>query len=126
MRILYVDDDTRLAALTARKLRGLAPDIQAETVSSVREALARLERIASEPLELVLTDVRLRDGDGLTLLRHIRENSLPLAVVIITGLGDEETAVAALKARADDYVVKRRDYLERLPVLLESALNHYR
>ncbi|MFL6332009.1 MAG: response regulator [Pyrinomonadaceae bacterium] len=126
MRILYVDDDTRLAALTARKLRGLAPDIQAETVSSVREALARLERIASEPLELVLTDVRLRDGDGLTLLRHIRENSLPLAVVIITGLGDEETAVAALKARADDYVVKRRDYLERLPVLLEGALNHYR
>ncbi|HEY0727013.1 MAG TPA: sigma 54-interacting transcriptional regulator, partial [Pyrinomonadaceae bacterium] len=72
------------------------------------------------------TDIHLRDGDGLSLLNHIRENSLPLAVVIVTGLGDEETAVAALKARADDYVVKRKVYLDKLPVILESAFNHYR
>src|SRR5262249_38029098 len=57
---------------------------------------------------------------------YIRENAIPVAVVVVTGLGDEDTAVAALKARADDYVVKRKDYLERLPTILESALNHYR
>src|SRR5678815_60314 len=55
----------------------------------------------------------------------IRDSSLPLAVVIVTGMGDEDTAVAALKARADDYVVKRIGYLDRLPLLLESAFNHY-
>src|SRR5215213_5986695 len=126
MRILYVEDDPRHADLTARRLRKSAPHVRVETVSTIREALARLKRIASEPLELVLTDMRLRDGDGLSLLQHIREHSLPLAVVLITGMGDEETAVAALKARADDYVVKHKDYLHRLPVILESALNHYR
>src|SRR5678815_4908340 len=83
------------------------------------------EKFGSEPIDLVLTDMHLRDGDGLSLLTHIRENSVPVAVVIVTGVGDEETAVAALKARADDYVVKRMGYLERLPLVLESAFNHY-
>src|SRR3954470_5708632 len=126
MRILYVEDNPVDADLTARALQKNAPDVEVETVSSIGEATARLARITSDPLDLVLTDMRLRDGDGLSLLQHIREHSLPLAVVLITGTGDEETAVAALKARADDYVVKRKDYLDRLPVILESALNHYR
>lgn len=126
MRILYVEDDPRDADLTLRMLRKTAPHLQLESVSTIQGALARLERLKSEPLDLVLTDMHLRDGDGLSLLLHIREKSLPLAVVMITGLGDEETAVEALKARADDYVIKRKDYLDRLAVTLESALNHYR
>ena len=126
MRILYVEDDPRDADLTLRMLRRSAPHLQLESVSTIKGALARLDRLRAEPLDLVLTDVHLPDGDGLSLLKHIRENSLPLAVVVVTGMGDEETAVEALKARADDYVVKRRDYLDRLSVTLESALNHYR
>jgi PAS domain S-box-containing protein len=126
MRILYVEDEPRDADITVRMLRKTAPHLQLETVSTVHEALARLEHLARDPLDLVLTDVHLLDGNGLSLLQHIRESSLPLAVVLVTGMGDEETAVAALKARADDYVVKRKDYLDRLPVILESALNHYR
>ncbi|HKU74025.1 MAG TPA: sigma 54-interacting transcriptional regulator [Pyrinomonadaceae bacterium] len=126
MRVLYVEDDPRDADLTLRTLSRTAPQVGLETVSSIGEAHTRLARIASEPIDLVLTDMQLRDGDGLALLTDIRENSLPVAVVIVTGVGDEETAVAALKARADDYVVKRKGYLERLPLILESAFNHYR
>jgi formate hydrogenlyase transcriptional activator len=126
MRVLYVEDNPRDADLTMRMLRKKAPHLQCESVSTIRDARARLERLNSEPLDLVLTDFRLPDDDGLSLLKHIRESGLPLAVVVITGSGDEETAVKALKARADDYVVKSSDYLDRLPVILESALNHYR
>lgn len=126
MRILYVEDDARDADLTTRTLRKRAPHLELESVSSIEHAFARLNRLPAKPLDLVLADLRLPDGDGLTLLKHIRENNLPLAMVVITGSGDEESAVAALKARADDYVVKSNNYLDRLPLILESALNHYR
>lgn len=126
MRILYVEDDTRDADLTLRMMRKTAPHLQFETVPTIQKALERLSRLSAEPLDLVLTDMRLHDGDGLSLLKHIRENELPLAVVVITGMGDEETAVAALKARANDYVVKSKNYLDKLAVTLESAFKHYR
>src|SRR4029079_462743 len=123
MRVLYVEDDPRNADLTVRVLSRTASHITLETLASIDEAHARLQRLASDPIDLVLTDMHLRDGDGLSLLNYIRENSLPMAVVIVTGMGDEDTAVAALKARVDDYVVKRKGYLEKLRVPLESPLN---
>ena len=126
MRILYVEDDTRDADLTMRMLRKKGPHLELEWVSRIEHAVARLDRLRSEPLDLVLADLRLPDGDAFSLLKHIRENNLPVAMVVITGSGDEESAVAALKARADDYVVKNNNYLDRLPLTLESALNHYR
>jgi PAS domain S-box-containing protein len=95
-------------------------------ISTIAEALTRLDQLDANPLDVVLVDVHLRGGDGLSLLKYIREHSLPVAVVVVTGMGDEETAVAALKARADDYVVKHKDYLDRLPSTLESALSHHR
>ena len=126
MRILYIEDNPRDADLTLRALRKTAPHLQLEPVVTTDQALERLSRLRSEPLDLVLTDMHLRGGDGLSLLRHIRENNLPVAVVVVTGSGDEATAVEALKERADDYVVKSQDYLDSLPITLESALNHYR
>jgi PAS domain S-box-containing protein len=126
MKILYVEDNPRDADLTTRHLVKTAPHFQLEAVSTLGEALARLERLDTEPLDLVLTDVHLPDGDGLALLTQIRDRALALAVVVITGTGDEETAVAALKTGADDYVTKRKGYLERLSLMLESALHHYR
>jgi len=125
MRVLYVEDDPRDADLTLRTLVRTAPHIAVETVSNIGETHDRLALIELDPIDLVLTDMQLRDGDGLSLLSYIRENSLPVAVVIVTGVGDEETAVNALKARADDYVVKRKGYLDRLPLILEGAFNHY-
>jgi formate hydrogenlyase transcriptional activator len=126
MKILYVEDNPRDADLTLRALRKTAPHLQLEPVVTIDQALERLSRLSSEPLDLVLTDLHLHGRNGLSLLRHIRENNLPVAVVVVTGSGDEAKAVEALKARADDYVVKNKDYLDSLPITLESALNHYR
>jgi response regulator of citrate/malate metabolism len=92
MNILYVEDDPRDADLTVRMLSKTAPHLQIESVSTIGNAIERLGRLASEPLDLVLTDMHLPDGDGLSLLKHIRESSLPLAVVVVTGMGDQETA----------------------------------
>lgn len=126
MRVLYVEDDERDAELTRRQMRRLAPHITIECVGSLREARERIEPPAAPAYDLILADLRLPDGQGLELLQRVRELALPMAVVIITGLGDEETAVGALKAGADDYVVKGKDYLSRLPLVLEAALHRYR
>jgi len=126
MRVLYVEDDLRDADLTRYSLAKAAPGVLLENVSTITAAHFRLARIATEPIDVLLTDVHLPDGDGLSLLNYVRQNSLPLAVVVVTGMGDEETAVAALKARADDYVVKRAGYLDNLPVILEAAFNRHR
>ena len=124
MRILYVEDNPRDADLAKLELAERAPYIHLEIVGSCEAALARLEQRQS--YDLLLTDMHLPDGDGLSLLATVRERGWPLAVVIITGGGDETTAVAALKAGADDYIVKRAEYLPLLPQTLESACARFR
>ncbi len=126
MKILYVEDNPNDADLAQRWLLKHAPQFVLEMVATQSEAVSRLTGPDAPPYDLVLTDLRLPDGDGLSLLTHIRERALPLAVVVITGTSDEETAVTVLKAGADDYVAKRDDYLERLPSTLEGALHRHR
>ncbi len=110
--------------LTRRSLKESAPDIILDCVTSQSEALSLLEN--NPDYDLVLSDMRLADGDGLAVLSNIRGRNLPLAVVLITAHGDEETAVTALKAGAQDYIVKRKDYLTNLPLVLENALLCFR
>jgi PAS domain S-box-containing protein len=66
--------------------------------------------------------LRLPDGTGLDLLQQVRERKAPPAVVLVTGQGDQEVAVTALKSGAADYLVKQSDYLHRLPVVISNAI----
>ena len=125
MKILYIEDNPVDIDLTLRKFKKNAPHIDVTTAKTQAEALKLIKRQSFSEYDLVLTDMHLQDGDGIAVLSHIRGHSLPVAVVILTGQGDEEAAVAALKAGADDYVVKKRDYLEKLPNLLDAALASY-
>jgi PAS domain S-box-containing protein/putative nucleotidyltransferase with HDIG domain len=125
MKILYLEDDPRDAYLAQRILTSAAPQIALEIVHTIKDAIHILD-FPPHAFDLVLTDLNLPDGNGLNLLNHIRSRGIPVAVVVVTGRSDETTVVAALKAGADDYVVKREDYLERLPVTLENALTRFR
>ncbi|MFH7319845.1 EAL domain-containing protein [Desulfurivibrio sp. D14AmB] len=124
-RILYLEDSPADADLTRRALARLAPQHRLEVVGSVAAAM---ELLAPGPpaYDVVLVDLRLPDGNGLEVLGQIRARKLPLAVVLLTGSGSRAAAVAALRAGADDYLVKEGDYLERLPGALAAALAHYR
>lgn len=101
-----------------------APQHSMDVVHTQQEAMNRLT--THQNYDLVLTDMRLPDGDGLAVLSHIRGRSLPLAVVLITGQGDEDTAVTVMKTGADDYVAKRGIYWKRLTEVLDNALDHFR
>jgi PAS domain S-box-containing protein len=139
MNVLYVEDYAIAAALVRDTFRRRAPYIHLEIVATVAQALARLQRFeqaqadpsaagaADTPAyDLVLTDLNLPDGLGLDILSHVRSRSLPLAVVILTGSGQEDSAIGALRAGANDYVTKRDDYLSLLPRTLDTALERFR
>lgn len=120
LRVLYLEDNPVDADLVRCFLAREAPQVRLEAVPTLAAALQRLT--PEVPVfDVVLSDLRLPDGCGLELLGHVRDRNLPLAVVIITGSGDQNAAVAALKAGADDYLVKKGDYLGRLPAVLAAA-----
>lgn len=121
MKILYVEDDFAHVALTQRALEDNFQQefelLHAETIHSAVSMLG-----LHIDIDLVLTDLRLPDGSGLDLLNKITEFKTPPAVILVTGQGDQENAVAALKAGAADYLVKQSDYLLRLPVAINNAV----
>ncbi|GIV62955.1 MAG: hypothetical protein KatS3mg045_0294 [Bellilinea sp.] len=125
LRVLYVEDNPQDADLTLRHLQRHDPHIQAQVVTSQKMALKILNE-ERQPCDVVLIDRNLTDGDGLSLLVKLRSLNLPVAIVMVTGSGDEETVIAALKSGADDYIIKSGDYLNRLPLVLEAALQHHR
>ena len=121
MKILYVEDEPAHVELTQRTLDDNLPGrFVLYHVDSLRGALQMLER---EPdIDLVLTDLRLPDGSGLDLLTKVKQLQPTPAVVLVTGQGDEQVAVTALKTGASDYLVKEGDYLHRLPAALTNAV----
>lgn len=131
MNVLYVEDYALGAALVRDTFRRRAPEIRLEIVSTVALALARLNQFElggddAPHYDVVLTDLNLPDGLGLEILSHVRSHGLMLAVVILTGSGDEDTVVGALHAGANDYVTKRDAYLTVLPRTLHAALERFR
>ncbi|HLX80849.1 MAG TPA: sigma-54 dependent transcriptional regulator [Burkholderiales bacterium] len=116
-RVLVVDDEPdirELLELTLTKM-GLGVD-SAGSLAQAKECLHDAR------YELCLTDMRLPDGEGLELVRHIAGLTGDLPVAVITAHGSAENAVAALKAGAFDYVSKPVG-LEQLRALVKAALS---
>jgi diguanylate cyclase (GGDEF)-like protein/PAS domain S-box-containing protein len=122
VHVLYVEDNATDADLTLRALARLSTDIDMHHVTTLADARQALQQPTG--YDLALIDLRLPDGNGMELLSQIREQQLPIAVVMLTGSGDQETAIAALKAGADDYLNKQSDYT-RLPVTLQQAQKRF-
>jgi len=114
--VLVVDDEADIRELLELTL--LRMGLAVESAASVAEANALL---GAKRFDLCLTDMRLPDGDGLDLVRHIGLHCADMPVAVITAYGSAENAVAALKAGAFDYLSKPVS-LEDLRTLVKSAL----
>ncbi|URI09377.1 sigma-54 dependent transcriptional regulator [Aquincola tertiaricarbonis] len=114
--LLVVDDEPDLRTLYELTLVREGYDV--ETAGSVEDALARL---ASRRYSAVITDMRLPDGSGLDLLRHIEQQGRPEKAIVITAYGSAENAVEALKSGAYDYLTKPVD-LRQFRAVVGSAL----
>lgn len=100
-KILVIDDDTAFCVMlkTFLQKKGF------EVVNAFNAAQAR-EEVKNTAFDVVLTDIRLPDSDGLQILKYIKEISLQTPVILMTGYTDIKTAVNAMKLGAFDYVGK--------------------
>ena len=101
-RILVVDDDAALAENVAEIIGGALP-VDVEVVGRLTEALARAQ---SARFDLVLSDVRLPDGNGTDLVEPLRSRWMFAEVVLITGNATVDSAIAAVRGGAFAYVLK--------------------
>ena len=100
-KILVIDDDTAFCVM----LKTFLQKKGYEVVNAFTAAQAK-EEIANTFFDVVLTDIRLPDSDGLEVLKHIVEVSHATQVILMTGYTDIKTAVNAMKQGAFDYVGK--------------------
>lgn len=116
LNCLVVDDETDIRELLVLTLERMG--IDADSASNLDDAKHMLTQ---RGYALCLTDMRLPDGNGLDLVRHVTQHYVGLPIAVITAFGSAENAVSALKAGAFDYLTKPIS-LNQLRPLVQSAL----
>ena len=115
-QVLIVDDEPDIREVLELTLGRM--NLETRSASNIDEARYLLQEFK---FDLCLTDMRLPDGNGIELVRHIQDKLPYLPVAVITAYGNMETAIAALKAGAFDFVSKPLD-LNDLRNIVRSAL----
>jgi two-component system, NtrC family, response regulator PilR len=114
-KLLIVDDEQSYRQLLTLVFEGDGHQIR--TAMNGREALEMLE---AEPAEVIITDVRMPDMDGIELLRHVREFHPDTGFVLMTAFATVDTAREAFKLGADDFIQKPFD-VEELKIIVKKA-----
>jgi two-component system NtrC family response regulator len=117
-RILLIDDDESFREVMRFQLD--EEGYLVETASDGKEGLALFQK---QPQSLVITDLKMPQMDGLTLLQEIHKRSPATLVIVITAFGDIETAVEAMKAGAFDFIPKPTSR-EHVKMVIRKASEH--
>ena len=100
-RLLVVDDEESVAFTVSEVLR--LEGYEVEMVLSGAEAIARLQELQ---YDLVLTDLHMEDGDGISVLAEVRRTTPLTITIVLTGFASLESAIAAMRQGAYDYLIK--------------------
>jgi two-component system response regulator AtoC len=115
--VLVIDDERNIRTLVARVLG--EDQVEVHTSATGKEGLELADEVSPD---LVLLDLRLPDTDGIQVLRELRSRHPEVAVIIITAFGQVESAVAAIKSGATDYLEKPFVHLDKLRLSVSRAL----
>ena len=119
-RVLVVDDERSMRELLSITLRQAGYD-----VALAENGDAAIEQLRAESFDLIVTDLRMHETDGMAVLRAARELAPETPVVVVTAYASTETAVEAMKLGAYDYVTKPFK-LDEIRVTLGNALERKR
>ena len=121
-KILVLDDNEDQLKLIKRAFERHDPDIEVFTAGTAEMAFNILEQ---EEIEVIFVDYVLKDSNGIKFIKDLNMHGLKIPTVLITGRGDERTAVEAMKAGAYDYVIKDVGYFNLLPHIYKKAAEKY-
>jgi two-component system NtrC family response regulator len=116
--IVVADDEERQREALTRALRAAG-----HTVLPVAGGEAAVAAVSGQPVDIVITDLRMPDLSGLEVLQRVKQIQPQVAVLILTAYGTVAGAVDAMKAGASEYVMKPVD-LEELELAVARALEH--
>jgi len=122
LKILLVDDEPAHAEALRRILKKADPRIEVRVAGT----LAKFRLLATaDPPDIAIMDLNLPDGRALEELISPPEDG-PFPILLMTGYGDEQIAVSAMKAGAIDYIVKSEEAFAAIPHTIERALREWR
>jgi DNA-binding NtrC family response regulator len=114
--ILVVDDELLIRDLLYDFFTG-----QGWSIAVAEDGEKALEMTRSRDFDLVLTDIKMPEMDGLALSAHLKQSHPDMPVVLMTGYPSVETAVTALRTKVDDYIIKPFN-INQLYKLIESKV----
>jgi len=117
MTVLVVDDESQALKICLDVVEDVG--LRARTASTTEEALAAMDE---SPVDIVITDLQVPRMGGIELLRHVRQTSPHVAVMVLTQYGTIETAIEATRLGAADYVMKPF-HVEDLRAKLERVVH---
>lgn len=116
--IMVVDDELLIRDLLYDFFTG-----QGWRITVAESGSKALELLEKQPVDLVLSDIKMPDMDGLQLAAELRRSHPETPVVLMTGYPSVESAVSALRARVEDYVIKPFN-INQLFKLIDSRIHH--
>jgi serine/threonine-protein kinase len=116
--VLVVEDEPALLNVTGRILRAAGYG-----VTMCSDGRSAIEQLALHPFDVIVSDIHMPGMDGITLLRRLRELSLDVPLVLVTGAPSLDTAVQAVEYGAFKYVTKPVDPDELLAVVARALEN---
>lgn len=122
LRILVVEDNPADADLMLEYLREEGSSMCGATVTRVDRVARALEALAAHTADIVLLDLSLPDAEQLEGLEAVIAAAPEVPVVVMTGLADDSVAVAAVKAGAQDYLIKGEDGARTIRRAIHYAL----
>lgn len=122
LNILIIDDDEVDRMAVSRALKAAGIRMKLFEASDYSEAIETLEK---EDFDCVFVDYLLPGKDGLALVQEIRDSGSKIPLIVLTGQGDEQTAVELMKAGASDYITKSRITPDLLSATLRNVIRIY-
>lgn len=119
MKVTIVEDEIAHLELMERAIRRDFPDAQVFAFGEIESCLKALDQV--DP-DVIITDYLLPGMNGLDFLEELRRRQKDIPVVVITGQGDENIAVKAMKLGAYDYIVKSGDFFSLVPSIIQKVI----